>query len=128
MTFVQKHKMALKILLLAYIVFAGCFSFPIHSEQCKLDFMRIYLFIIQYGIIGTSFKVLYGANNSKVVYTATLVFTIIGLGCRYLLELGEVSNIYNFTLPNIIAYLVIIPLGTLVTYFVSTKSTERKED
>ena len=28
-----------------------------------------------------------------------------GLACRYLLEFGEVSNTYNFTLPNIALHL-----------------------
>lgn len=128
MSFIQKHKKGLKILLLAYIVFAGCFTFPIRSEKFPLDFMKLYLLIASYGIIGTSLAGLYGANKGKFVYIATLIFTIIGLGLRYLLEFGEVSNTYNFTLFNIASYLVIIPIGVLITYFVSLKSTERKEE
>ncbi len=125
MTFVEKHKKGLKILILAYIVFAGCFSFPIHSEQFQLNFMRLYLFIAQYGIIGTSLAGLYGAKKGKLVYIATLIFTILGLGCRYFLEFGEISNTYNFTLTNIILYLVIIPIAVLITYFVSIIPTQK---
>lgn len=36
-----------------------------------------------------------------------------GLGCRYLLEFGEVSNIYNFTVMNV-AFQV-IPLALVST-------------
>ncbi len=128
MTFAEKHKKGLKKLLLLYIVFAGCFSFPIHSEQIPLSFIRVYLFVAQYGIIGVSLSGLYGAKKGKFIYIQALLFTIIGLGCRYLLEFGEVSNTYNFTSPNIISYLVIIPIAVLMVYFVSVKTTTGKEE
>lgn len=127
MTFQEKHKKGLRILILCYIVFAGCFSFPIHSEQFKINFMRGYLFVAEYGIIGTSLAGICGTNKGRFVYISTLAFTIIGLACRYLLEFGEVSNTYNFTLANIIAYLLIIPIAVLIVYLISVRVIEDKE-
>ena len=46
------------------------------------------------------------------VFLAGSIYTY----CRYLLEFGEVSNTYNFTLFNIVSYLVIIPIGTTFAY------------
>lgn len=128
MIFKEKHKKGLRILILCYIVFAGCFSFPIHSEQFKLDLIRGYLFIAEYRIIGTALAGLYGRGKGWFVYLATLVFTIIGLGCRYLLEFGEVSNTYNFTLQSITSYLFLIPIAVLVVYLISAKTIGDKED
>ena len=31
-----------------------------------------------------------------------------GMGCRYLMEFGEVSNTYNFTAPNILVHLLAV--------------------
>ena len=126
--FSEKHKKGLKILLFAYIIFAGCFSFPIHSKQFSLTFMRVYLFIAQYGIIGSLFAGLYGEKKGVFVYISTLIFTISGLGCRYLLEFGEISNTYNFTLSNIIEFIVIIPIAVLIVYYVSPKITKHKKE
>lgn len=50
------------------------------------------------------------------VYAAVLLFTAVGMGCRYLLEFWEVSNTYKFTLFHIISCLAIIPTGTVTAY------------
>ena len=126
MTFKEKHKKGIKILVLLYIVFAGCFTFPICSEQFTVDFMRVYLLVASYGVIGTSLAGVYGAKKGKVVYLFTLALTGVGLVCRYFLEFGEVSNTYNFTLVNIILYLAIIPIGTLAAYYISIKTNETR--
>lgn len=129
MNFIQKHKKAIKYLLFAYIVFVGCFTFPIKSEgEFYIDLMKLYVLIASYGIIGTSLAGIYGAKKGKTVFIITLMFTMVGLLCRYLLEFGEVSNTYNFTLLNIVSYIVIIPVAVLITYLVSLKTTEHKED
>lgn len=43
-----------------------------------------------------------------------LLLVLLSMGSRYLLEFGEVSNTYNFTLPNMILHiLVTVTLSTL---------------
>ena len=108
-----------------YIVFAACFTFPIKSEgEYFLDFMKLYLLVASYGIIGTSLAGLYGRKKGRFVYTATLLLTALGMLCRYFLEFGEISNTYNFTMSNIIEYLAVIPIAVLVIYLLSAKSTK----
>ncbi len=115
--FLQKHPVLVKAIVLGYIVFAGCFVFPIRSEKFPLDFMGVYLIAASYGIIALSLAGVYGPNKGPAVYLRTLVFTVLGLLCRYFLEYGEVSNTYNFTVGNVALYLVLIPLGTFLAYY-----------
>ncbi|WP_321003115.1 hypothetical protein [Eisenbergiella porci] len=112
----KRHPVAVKIFLWLYVVFAGCFVFPVRSEQASLDFTKIYLLIVSYGIIGLGFAGVYGTKKEKVIYPLVLVFTAAGMACRYLLEYGEVSNSYNFIIHNIMAYLALIPLFTVLAY------------
>ena len=47
--------------------------------------------------------------------------TLIGFLCRYFLEYGEVSNTYNFTLPNIALHLLITGILILLSHFFASK-------
>lgn len=62
---------------------------------------------------------MYGREKEKVMYLITLGFTIVGIISRYILEYGEVSNTYNFTVLNVIAYIVTIPVFTVIAYHYS---------
>lgn len=42
--------------------------------------------------------------------------TILGMVCRYVLEYGEASNVYNFTMLNILSYIILIPAFTVGAY------------
>ena len=114
--FFKVHPWIPKILVLGYIVFAGCFVFPIRSEPFPLDFQRVYLLAASYGVIALAFAGIWGPDRERMVCVVTFILTVIGMACRYLLEFGEVSNTYNFTLFNIVSYLVIIPIGTTIFY------------
>ena len=105
-----------KGLLLFYIAFAGCFTFPIRSHPFPLDFTKAYLLICSYGIIGWGFAGLYGKAKERAVYPLTLLMTILGMVCRYVLEYGEASNVYNFTMLNILSYIILIPAFTVGAY------------
>ena len=119
--FFERNPYLIKILLLGYIAFASCFSFPIRSEVSPLDFMKVYLLVVCYGTISTSFIGVYGNNCTKKVYLYTIMFTVVGLLWRYLLEFGEVSNTYNFTPVNTAAFLVIMPLYVTIVYYLTVK-------
>lgn len=115
-SYLRKHPTLVKVILLAYIVLAGCFGFPISSEPFPLDFMKVYQIVVSYGIIGLGFAGLYGVAKEKLVYSVTLFLTILGMLFRWILEYGEVSNTYNFTVLNMISYMVIIPIFTVNMY------------
>lgn len=114
--FFEKHSQLPGILLMGYIIFAGCFVFPIRSEPFPLDFSGVYLLASSYGVIALASAGIFGPGRGKKVYITTFLLTAIGMGCRYLLEFGEVSNTYNFTLFNIVSYLALIPAGTAAAY------------
>jgi hypothetical protein len=114
--FLMRHPVMVKGLLLFYIAFAGCFTFPIRSQPFPLDFTKAYLLICSYGIIGWGFAGLYGKAKERAVYPLTLLMTILGMVCRYVLEYGEASNVYNFTMLNILSYIILIPAFTVGAY------------
>lgn len=114
--FFEKHSQLPGILLMGYIIFAGCFVFPIRSEPFPLDFSGVYLLVSSYGVIALASAGIFGPGRGRKVYITTFLPTAIGMGCRYLLEFGEVSNTYNFTLFNIVSYLALIPAGTAAAY------------
>lgn len=115
-SFFIHHPVIVKSLLLFYIAFAGCFTFPIRSQPFPLDFTKAYLLVCSYGIIGLGFAGLYGEAKERTVYPLTLLMTILGMVCRYVLEYGEASNVYNFTLLNILSYIILIPAFTVGAY------------
>ena len=90
--------------------------FPIRSEPFPLDFQGVYLLAASYGVIALAFAGICGPDRERMVYIMTFVLTSIGMVCQFLLEFDEVSNTYNFTLFNIISYLLIIPIGTTIAY------------
>ena len=114
--FFEKHSQLPGILLMGYIIFAGCFVFPIRSEPFPLDFSGVYLLVSSYGVIALASAGIFGPGRGRKVYITTFLLTAIGMGCRYLLEFGEVSNTYNFTFFNIVSYLALIPAGTAAAY------------
>ena len=85
----------------------------------------MYLLAASYGVIALAFAGIWGPDRERMVYIVTFILTVIGMLCRYLLEFGEVSNTYNFTLFNIVSYLVIIPIGTTIFYRFTGRRLER---
>jgi len=110
-----------KALLLTALIlgtFFNCFLFPVYNfTECSTHGWRwhnIFIAIFacfQIGLIlagafpykkGSAIKTIFALLGVNCIY----IFA--GLGCRYLLEFGEVSNTYNFTTPNIIVHLLAV--------------------
>lgn len=119
---VRRYPLIAKIFIWGYVIFAGCFVYPIRSDMNPLDFSKLYLLLASYGIIGLGLAAFYGEAKEKRLYLLVLATTIAGMACRYLLEYGEVSNTYNFTWQNIISYVVVIPVYTVLAYHLIGKS------
>ncbi len=49
------------------------------------------------------------------------LYILVGMGCRYLLEFGEVSNTYNFTVPNMIVHVLLINILCLACWYLAAK-------
>lgn len=122
--FFEDHPNAVRYLHLGYIVFAGCFLFPLGSLNFKVDSMKIYLLLIAYGIIGFEFFRIYGKDKLKFTYLVSLGLSLVGMGARYGLDLVQLSNTNNFTVDNIIKYILIIPAYIVVVYLITAKRVD----
>lgn len=120
-SYVQTHHKIVRNFALGYIVFAGCFMFPLQNERIPFHFMDAYSLLVAYGAVGLFLGEVYGQKQEKKIAILTFLFTALGMVCRYLLEFGEVSNRINFTWLNIISYLIIIPILTVILYLLSIK-------
>ncbi len=119
--FVQKHKKVSWLILISYLIFCGCFVFPLSNERWLFDFEKAYMIIVGYGILAILFASLLSSNKTIHVYLISLLFTTVGIILRYILEYGEYSNTINFTQINIIMYLGIIPVICTLIYWIICK-------
>ena len=107
--FVQSHKAVAYGLVFGMVIFFNCFGFPVYNLNKEWPFsitsMYLYLDIEAAIFSGALLAVLLSQRRiwQMVLLPAALVCG--GLVCRYFLEFGEVSNTYNFTLPNIALHL-----------------------
>ncbi|MGB8450932.1 MAG: hypothetical protein WCD89_01230 [Anaerocolumna sp.] len=81
------------------------------------DFMGYLIYVLYIIYIGL---LLIGLikNNIIKVYLLTFLFTAAGMGIRYLLELGEVSIKVNFSLVNILTFVLIYPTSITLYYYI----------
>ncbi|MDY5613430.1 hypothetical protein [Dysosmobacter sp.] len=119
-----------KVFLSAALVlgtFFGCFCFPVlnitkvSSQDIRLAGFAVA--VLAYYEIGTFLAAVFPLKKGSVAKT---VFTLLGfncihiltgMGCRYLLEFGEVSNTYNFTMPNIAVHLLAVNAVCLLGWY-----------
>lgn len=111
---IQKHKTILWILCIIYLIFSGCFNFPFRQDSFSF-ILNIYFVIITAIILAG--LVPKGVKGIFKVFGLTFLCVILGMICRYILEYGEVSNMVNFTIENILLYSMIIPSGITVIYY-----------
>ena len=111
-----KRKIFLPFLAFSWI-FTTCFLFPepfINKGNVSLLFniLIIYVYLIScFMLLG-----MININRIWVVFLFVMASDAIGIGSRYILEYGEVSNEINFTLHSTLGYLLIIPLITTLIY------------
>lgn len=99
--FSKKYPRVFYCFICGWLIFIGCFPFP-------LSLNILFGLSVSCFIIAIAFERLYGAGKWKRVCFTTLLFSSAGLVCRYLLEYGEVSNTYNFTVWKVILYLGVV--------------------
>ncbi len=112
--YIQEKRKLFWFITLFFITFTGCFMFPFRNYLNDFSGYLIYvLYIIYIGLL------LIGLikNNLIKVYLLTFSFSAAGMGMRYILELGEVSNSVNFTIVNIFTFLLIYPASIALYYY-----------
>ncbi len=101
-TILQTHKVSGNLLLIGLAAFFSCCLFPVYNVtmQSSMGIPMLAVILFAYYEIGVLFAAMY---PDKAIWQVALLFlsaSLLGMGCRYLLEFGEISNVYNFTLPN----------------------------
>lgn len=104
-----------------FLIFFGCFSFPVYNFSKDAPeisrWFNVLIALTAYYELGLFQGVLFKPIEHMKCIGITLVMTVIGLICRYLLEFGEVSNTYNFIVSNVTLHLfvaiVVSALGRL---------------
>ena len=103
--FVQSHKAVAYGLVFGMVIFFNCFGFPIYNLNKEWPFsitaMYLYLDVETAIFSGAFLAVLLSQRRIWPIVLLSAALVCGGLACRYLLEFGEASNTYNFSLPNI---------------------------
>ncbi len=116
-SFVLSHKKGFFLFVCAWFVFIGCCAFPVinltKAFPLQITLLNLFTVCISCVYLGKIMEIIFSKKITKSILIA-LSMTMIGFLCRYLLEYGEVSNTYNFTLPNIALHLLIT--GILILF------------
>lgn len=127
----QPQKPLVYVLILGFVVFVNCFGFPVYNLTKEWSFWITvqYLFLVPVCAVaaGGFFASIFPAKSSRFILLLTTALTCAGLGCRFLLEFGEVSNTYNFTAANILLHMLVFVGLTFLAWFsaVQRKRAER---
>mgnify|MGYP000850275896 CR=1 FL=1 len=89
---------------------------PIRLEV--VNWLVIVVSIMFYHSIGQSEAKLFTNSSAMFIILFNLIAAIVGMVSQFLLEFGEVTNIYNFTIPNIILHIVVAVVLSSVTWLV----------
>ena len=114
-TLLQSHRKIGITLFWVIAIFFGCFCFPfvnitkvLSDAQKQISIINLFTCLVAYAEVGLLSGYLFEKKNIGVVLLINVSHIIAGMICRFLLEFGEVSNTYNFTLPNIVTHIVAI--------------------
>ena len=98
--------------------FMGCFLFPTYNFTKTYPndshWYSVYLSVMWCLIMGAFLSQAFPYKKGCLLKTTPMLmafnslYILAGMGCRYLLEFGEVSNTYNFTVPNMIVHVLLI--------------------
>ena len=127
-TLLQSHrKMGITIFWIV-AVFFGCFGFPfinitkvLSDTEKQISIINLFTCLVAYAEVGLLSGYLFEKKKIGVVMLINAAHIIAGMICRYFLEFGEVSNTYNFTLPNIVFHIIVISCVCLCSYFHTKK-------
>lgn len=116
--YIQEKRKIFWFITLFFVSLNGCFMYPL-SDYLK-DFTGYSIYTLYIIYIGLLFLGLL-RNNTLAVYLLTLLFTAAGIGIRYFIEIGEVSNAINFTIKNLFTFIFIYPASIALYYYLYLK-------
>ncbi len=117
--------------------FLGCFLFPAYNITKNyghhIQWNRLFLVIAECYVMGSILAKAFPYEKESVTKTVfsllgfNCVFILAGMGCRYLLEFGEVSNTYNFTAPNIVVHLLTVNVFCMASWYFGVKQEQNRK-
>lgn len=126
----MKNKRLFWILIILLVIIAGA-AFPLYNlgkhYSYALTGITLWLNLAFYIELGVLERRLLPNYKTGKIALLNLGIIVVGMGCRYFLELGEVSNTYNFTLPNIVFHVVVTFMISMISYAAS-KSVMKATD
>ena len=121
----QSHMVRSCMLVFGIAVFANCFGFPVYNLNKEWPFSLTAVYALSTPALavfsGGSLAALFPQKRLSFLVLLSSALTCIGLVCRFLLEFGEVSNTYNFTLPNIALHMIVFIGVCSVTWLRTAK-------
>lgn len=122
---VQAHKILVSVLVLGFAVFTNCFGFPTCNLSKEWPAVivaeSVFFTCLSAFYIGGGLALLFPEKGYLFIAFLTIVPACTGMGCRFLLEFGEVSNTYNFTVPNIVIHLAVFIVLTSLSWLYTVK-------
>ena len=107
----RNHRKIAAASMLLFFVLLACSSFPIYNltkrYSTTLTFTNVFVSVSIYAYLGGFMTRMRPRAGMGEVFLVNLAIILGGMLARFLLEFGEVSNTYNFTLPNIALHLIV---------------------
>ena len=121
------NKRFILIFVFIFFVLIGAAGFPIYNLNKQYGVMNTILIFIStvvfYYSLGVYEKIVLTNVKIKYIIVLNLGLIVLSMMCRYLLEFGEVSNTYNFTVPNILLHIFTTIVISSFSWYIS--KTER---
>ena len=87
---------------------------PDQAFPPQISLLNLFVVLFGYYEMGQMAAAVFAQKVCRKSVLLTLIMTLTGFICRFFLEFGEVSNSYNFTLPNVAVHLFLALVIVLV--------------
>ncbi len=118
----KKVVFAVVIFCIVFLVSGGFFPIVNFNTKNKVDLgitmhiLIIAMFFISCIEIGELEVIIFSKKSIVFIVLVNIVLVSLGLIFRYILELGEISNVYNFTIINVIFHVCMLVLISTLAF------------
>ena len=126
---VQQYKKASIALFMFFAVFFGCCYFPLFNisyPEHSISPISFVIGLIAYHEMGRFEALIFPQKSFGFVLVSNMAHIFLGMGARLMIEIGEISNEYNFTIQNIALHMVICVSLCTAAYYKAKKSLNIK--
>lgn len=111
MQFLQAHRRLAAGLFLVFFFVLGACAFPIYNLSREwpstLTLSIVFNGVLMYTLLGATEVTIFPKWNGWQILLLNVTLVLLSMAGRYLLEYGEVSNTYNFTVPNMLLHIAV---------------------